>query len=219
MRIAICPLLETYQASAQMPRHSCLACLCRLTSAVLQAAAQLYEASGDHNAATALYIRAQSFEEASRVIADSGSRQHQLSLARAREGKSLLHSASVVVISPSPASWPLVALEVQVTTAHQGAKICGVADSGHRQHQISLARAREDKYLLQSTSGSHIKSMSRYPPPWPLAAKNMHEATAHVRVSLLRLAAGDERVTQSIDLAAGGTSMSRAAASSAAVQL
>ena len=66
----------------------CLAVLiwdCCALSGPMQAAGQLYEAAGDHNAATALYIRAQSFDEASRVIADSGSRQHQLGLARARE--------------------------------------------------------------------------------------------------------------------------------------
>ena len=52
----------------------------------MQAAGQLYEAAGDHNAATALYIRGEVFDEASRVIGDTGSRKHLLGLARAREG-------------------------------------------------------------------------------------------------------------------------------------
>ena len=52
----------------------------------VQAAARLYEAAGDHQAATALYIRAQRFEDASRLISDTGLQEHKLGLARAREG-------------------------------------------------------------------------------------------------------------------------------------
>ena len=73
-------VLSPLARRAQSVGHQADACL------LAQAAAQLYEAAGDHSAATALYIRGQSFDEASRLIGDSGSRKQLLGLAQAREG-------------------------------------------------------------------------------------------------------------------------------------
>ena len=65
----------------------------RLSDTAVQAAARLYEAAGDHQTATALYIRAQRFEDASRLISDTGLQDHKIGLAKAREGMFILLGA------------------------------------------------------------------------------------------------------------------------------
>lgn len=71
-----------------------------------QAAARLYEAAGDHQTATALYIRAQRFEDASRLISDTGLQDHKVGLAKAREGMLTLLGALQHVAGPSICCWP-----------------------------------------------------------------------------------------------------------------